>query len=364
MNRFWDSILLPILQATEPRCIVEVGVDTGLLTEKLLGYCAESGAVVHSIDPHPQIDVPRWRERHGQRLVLHQTLSLNVLGELRDADTVFIDGDHNWFTVYHELKLLEDTKIEAGSALPLIAMHDVDWPYGRRDMYYDPDTIPEGSRQIYRKVGLSPDESEVADPGVNADLYNATTEGSARNGVRTALEDFIDQSENEWSQTFIPGFHGLAVVIPAMRLDENVALRETVKRLRSARFLDEWARKLELARVRAEIEAELRIADERDRYKGKLRSLHGRLQEFDRLQRQLLDAEQRLAGIPDLELRIAELERELADANRATEAAQDQIRALDDRLTRGQRVLTDVFNSPSWRVTKPLRQAKQILNRN
>ncbi len=89
-----------------------------------------------------------------------------------------------------------------------------------------------------------------------------------------------------------------------------------------------------------------------------------RLREYDRLQRQLVDAEQRLAGIPDLELRIAELERELADANRATEAAQDQVRALDDRLTRGQRVLTDVFNSPSWRVTKPLRQAKQILNRN
>ena len=89
-----------------------------------------------------------------------------------------------------------------------------------------------------------------------------------------------------------------------------------------------------------------------------------RLREYDRLQQQLVDAEQRLAGIPDLELRIAELERQLLDANRATEAAQDQVRALDDRLTRGQRVLTDVFNSPSWRVTKPLRQAKQILNRN
>ena len=98
-----------------------------------------------------------------------------------------------------------------------------------------------------------------------------------------------------------------------------------------------------------------------------MRSLRARLQEadqgVDRLERQLVDAEQRLAGIPDLELRIAALEREQADAIRATEAAQDQIRALDDRLTRGQRVLTDVFNSPSWRVTKPLRQAKQILKR-
>jgi Methyltransferase domain len=363
MNRFWDSILLRVVEAARPRCLVEVGVDSGLLTEKLLAYGAESGAVVHAIDPHPHIDIAAWRERHGGQLVFHRALSLEVLGELDEADLVFIDGDHNWFTVYNELKLLEDTKAKHGSIPPLIALHDVDWPYGRRDMYYDPDTIPEADRHPYREVGIAVSGSDVAGR-FNAGFNNAIDEGGPRNGIRTAVEDFMKESRFDWSLTFIPGFHGLAVVIPNERLEGNDDLQSVIGSLQSAQFLDGWARELEQARIRSEVRGELRLSDERHHHAGELRSLHDRLEEVDRLTRLLVDAETRLAAVPDLELRIAELERELADASRATDAAQDQIRALDDRLTRGQRVLTDVFNSPSWRVTKPLRQAKQILDRN
>ena len=243
MNRFWDSILLPILQASRPTCLVEIGVDTGLLTEKLIGYAAESGAVVHAIDPHPQIDVASWREQHYQLFVFHRAMSLDVLGDLRDADAVFVDGDHNWFTVYHELKLLEEAKAEDEAPMPLIAIHDVDWPYGRRDMYYDPSTIPEAYRQPYRKLGISPGESDLVDAGVNANLHNALSEGSARNGVRTALEDFLGESEGEWSQTYIPGFNGLAVLVPVQRVKQSEALQRVIASLRSSDFLDGWAEK-------------------------------------------------------------------------------------------------------------------------
>jgi hypothetical protein len=352
------------VEAVRPRCLVEIGVAAGLLTEKLLEYGVKSGTVVHAIDPRPQIDIPSWRERYGPSLVFHQELSLRVLGDIHHADVVFIDGDHNWHTVYHELKLLEETSRKDGSVPPILAMHDVDWPYGRRDMYYDPDAIPERDRHPYRQVGISPSGSEPAEAGINSDVNNATIEGSPRNGVRTALEDFIGESESEWSQTFISGFHGLAVIVPIERLQASEALQAVVGRLNSPEFLDGWTRELERARIRCEIAAESRVSFERHRCAVELRGLDSRVEEFDRLQRQLVDSEQRLAGIPDLELRIAELERQLADANRVTEAALEEIRALDDRLTRSQRVLTDVFNSPSWRVTKPLRQAKQILNRN
>ena len=69
----------------------------------------------------------------------------------------------------------------------------------------------------------------------------------------------------------------------------------------------------------------------------------------------------RLAGVPDLQLRIADLERELEEARRAADAAREQARVLDERLTRSARVLSDVMNSPSWRLTKPLRTAKHFL---
>ena len=86
-----------------------------------------------------------------------------------------------------------------------------------------------------------------------------------------------------------------------------------------------------------------------------------RLKEHDRLQRQLVEAEQRSAGVPELELQIAELEIQLGDANRSWDYAQEEIKKLQDRLTDDARVLADVFNSPSWRVTKPLRRAKHLL---
>lgn len=99
---------------------------------------------------------------------------------------------------------------------------------------------------------------------------------------------------------------------------------------------------------------------DRDR---RIKELEARLQERDQIAELLTQAEQRLAQIPELELRIADLEYELTEARRATEAARDEARALDDRLMRSQQVLSDVFNSPSWQLTKPLRSAKSVLRR-
>ena len=61
-------------------------------------------------------------------------------------DAALVDGDHNWYTVYNELKMLAATARDAGAPLPLLIMHDVCWPYGRRDLYYAPERIPEEFR--------------------------------------------------------------------------------------------------------------------------------------------------------------------------------------------------------------------------
>lgn len=83
----------------------------------------------------------------------------------------------------------------------------------------------------------------------------------------------------------------------------------------------------------------------------------------DELRKLLLEAEQRLAGIPALELRIADLEYELAETRKADEAAREEVRSLTERLTRAQRNLIEVTTSPSWKLTRPLRDAKRLLNR-
>jgi hypothetical protein len=364
VNRFWDSILRRLLEAAQAHTVIEVGVASGLLTEKVLEYCAASGAVLHAIDPEPQIDVDEWLQRHGSRLVFHRTLSLDTLGEMGDVDVVFIDGDHNWFTVYHELMLIERTALKNDRVPPVIALHDVDWPYGRRDMYYNPDTIPEEHRQPFRRLGLIPGEAEPVDGGVNWDLANAIAEHTPHNGVRTAIEDFIAESQLEWRVTYTPGFHGLGIVAVKDRIDTNEELRAAIESVESAEFLATWARELELARIKFEIEANRALADSRAAVERELTSdIKERLEETERLKQLLVDAESRLAGVPDLELRVSELQRELWEARTEADRARYEAGELDRRMMKGQEVLADVFSSPSWRLTKPLRTAKRSASR-
>jgi SAM-dependent methyltransferase len=101
------------------------------------------------------------------------------------------------------------------------------------------------------------------------------------------------------------------------------------------------------------------IAD-KDNYIGELEA---RVAERDRVAELLLDAEQRLAGIPELKMRIADLEYELAEQRKLHDAAREEAQALDERLMRAQRVQVELMNSPSWKLTKPLRVAKRLSRR-
>ena len=48
---------------------------------------------------------------------------------------MIIDGDHNYYTVSEELRLIAERARTA--PLPLLLFHDVCWPHARRDDYFD-----------------------------------------------------------------------------------------------------------------------------------------------------------------------------------------------------------------------------------
>lgn len=223
MHRLWDTLIKELVGLVPARAVVEIGSQHGWLTERLLEHYAPWGTVVHVIDPAPAYDPVSWSERYGGQLVFHRDLSLKVLAHLPPVDVVFLDGDHNWYTVHHELLLLEERAHSAGEKMPVVLLHDVDWPYGRRDLYYDPESIPSEGRQPHRRAGLLPGRSEVVDGGgLNDHLVNATHEGGPRNGVRTAVEDFLDVCEEDVEALSVPGFHGLSVLAPQGPLLEKL----------------------------------------------------------------------------------------------------------------------------------------------
>jgi Methyltransferase domain len=145
--------------------------------------------------------------RARPELELIRATSLEALPRVAPPDVVVIDGDHNYFTVREELRLLRHKA--AGAPGPLVVFHDVGWPLGRRDTYHAPELVPDELRQpLLPASGLSsrPDFS-----GDQPFAYVAEREGGPRNGVLTAIEDFVDDDPT-LRLAVIPAFFGVGVV--------------------------------------------------------------------------------------------------------------------------------------------------------
>lgn len=202
------ELMIPCLDAAGARSVVEVGAYAGDLTSVLIRWAARSGGQVYAIDPSPQNRLTAL-ERESPDLELVRETSLSALPRLPVTDAVVIDGDHNYYTVSEELRLIDERARETD--LPLLFLHDVAWPHGRRDDYFAAELIPEEHRQpIAKGGGLIPGESGVR-PGGLPYRGSAAREGGPRNGVLTALEDFVSGRE-ELRLAIVPVFFGLGVV--------------------------------------------------------------------------------------------------------------------------------------------------------
>lgn len=229
MKRLWDAVIEPVLGATRPKNIVEIGSFEGENTRNLLAFCEKNNAVLHVVDPAPKYDVSELRERYGERFVFYEDLSLDVLPLIEDFDAVLIDGDHNWYTVYNELRLIEGLSEERSRDFPLVLLHDIFWPSGRRDLYYAPETIPEAYRKPHDPKGVAPGvEEPLEEGGLNQGLSKALQEGGPRNGVLTAVEDFLEETGRRLEFVAIPGFHGVGILFPP-RLKANAEFAEVLE---------------------------------------------------------------------------------------------------------------------------------------
>jgi hypothetical protein len=201
--------MLACLEAVEARSIVEVGAFAGDLTSLLLDWAEESGAHVLAIDPSPEGDLVQLDRDRAELELIRQT-SLEALPEIPMPDVVIIDGDHNYYTVSEELRLIGERV--TGGALPLLLFHDVCWPHGRRDDYFAPELIPEEYRQPIagNGDGLFPGEPGLRPGGVPYPR-SAAREGGPRNGVLTAVEDFVEAVPG-LRLVVVPAFFGFGVV--------------------------------------------------------------------------------------------------------------------------------------------------------
>jgi hypothetical protein len=203
------EVVFACLEAAGVRSVAEVGAEHGLFTSELLTWSERNGGgPIVAIDPAPRKRLRELAERHPELELVVET-SHDALPRLELPDAVLLDGDHNYFTVHEELLAIDH---QAGErALPLVLLHDIGWPLGRRDTYHDPDRIPAEHRRPFSEHGfLVPGDSGLAERGLYYERI-ATEEGGAGNGVLTAVEDFVAERDG-LRLAVVPAFFGLGVV--------------------------------------------------------------------------------------------------------------------------------------------------------
>ena len=202
------ELVIPCLDAAGARSVVEVGAYAGDLTRLLVDWAGRSGGRVWAIDPDPEEALVELADGRAD-LELIRATSHDALQRIPLPDAVIVDGDHNYYTVSEELRLVGDRAPER--ELPLLLFHDVGWPHGRRDDYFAPDLIPEEHRQpIVEGGGLFPGVPGIR-PGGLPYKWAAAREGGPRKGVLTAVEDFV-AARDGLRLAVVPAFFGLGVV--------------------------------------------------------------------------------------------------------------------------------------------------------
>lgn len=202
------ELIRACLDAAGARSVAEVGAFAGDLTRVLVAWAATAGARVTAIDPAPQPGLVALAEEHPELGLVRRT-SLDALPEIELPDAVVIDGDHNYSTVSRELALIGGRA--PGAELPLLLFHDVRWPHGRRDDYFDPEQIPAAERHpvVGPTGGIYPGDPGVH-PGGLPYPRSAAHEGGPGNGVLTAVEDFVAATPGV-RLAVVPAFFGFGV---------------------------------------------------------------------------------------------------------------------------------------------------------
>lgn len=201
----------PLIAAVEPRCVVEIGGETG---DAALAYLEAGAPEVVCVDPAPTREL-RDRAAAEQRLGLVEARSPECIPDLPPSAFWVIDGDHNYATVHAELEAILDRSDPAEP--PLVLVHDVLWPCARRDFYYDPEALVGAGAHPHRwDLGPSIASQELRPDGLvgRGQYAVAKADGGEGNGVRTAVEDVL-ASRTGLRFAIVPAVYGLGVVYPA-----------------------------------------------------------------------------------------------------------------------------------------------------
>ena len=131
----FKDIIKPLILHSSIQSVCEIGVESLNLTHWLACLSKDKNFSYCGVDP--TIDsIPTFH--NGSKLFKENSL-IYLHREEANHDLFLIDGDHNYYTVYHELRAIFFPKKNRQS---ICLLHDILPPCGNRDLYYNPSDIP------------------------------------------------------------------------------------------------------------------------------------------------------------------------------------------------------------------------------
>jgi hypothetical protein len=202
------DLIFSLFEAAAPSSVVEIGSEAGGMTREMCRWAQSSGRSFTTIEPFPVVEV-RELAASTDAFTLVEGRSPEALASVGPADAWLIDGDHNYWTVSRELEA-----IFGDGRTPLAVLHDVGWPCARRDQYYAVDALPpEAVHPHDYSRGREPGEPGLVERGFGGggEFAVALEEGGPRNGVLTAVEDFL-AARDGLRYAHVPAVFGLGVI--------------------------------------------------------------------------------------------------------------------------------------------------------
>lgn len=179
MIDFYELDVLPIIfNKFKVSNIVISGNQDNNVIKYVLNYCKHNNVLCNVID---------FQEEYSKK---DSECSFDYLSKLNNYDAIFLNGDANWYVLFNELKNIKQNNNE----FPLVFICNNMFPYKRRDSYINPNLIPKEYRHEFSKFLLynyGGIEIQIYDG-----LFHANEENTPKNGVLTAIEDFIIENSN------------------------------------------------------------------------------------------------------------------------------------------------------------------------
>jgi hypothetical protein len=191
---------------------LEIGAFEGEHTQLLLDHCESVDGTMIVIEPTVRPPLRRIVEKSKRVSLLAETSHAALPHLDAPVDAVLLEGDLNYHTVYVDLKGIGRLSDRMSTHFPLVIFASASWPYARRDMYYSPESLPFGTSHDYARKGLTPWSAGLEDGMINYPFANATMEGGPKNGVLTAVEDFVRETRPPLSLFSLPMNHGLGII--------------------------------------------------------------------------------------------------------------------------------------------------------